>query len=427
VRLPRAFLPRLALIALVGLAVRLLYVALFAKDIPTFGDALTYWHWSHNLAGGNGFTKVAIFGQVDPLVGQPTAEHPPLFPLLLAGLVKLGADGITTQKLLLCFVGAGTVGLVGLAGREALSERTGLIACAIAAVYPFLWVIDGSLMSETVYAFLIAAALWLGLRFTRTPSLGLAAALGAVAGLAALTRGEALMLAPLLLLPLALRAPRDWDRRTGLAAAALATFAVVLAPWTIRNMTTFDEPVLISTNSSSVFAGANCDRVYHGRFTGLWALSCFGGPVSGDESEGAAEYRSRGFDYARDHIGRVPVVMAVRFLRVWDLYRPLQQAKYEFFEGRSRWASRAGLVFLYPLLVLAVVGAVVLRRRGRPLWPLLAFVVMVSLTAVLIYGVTRFRVAAEPSLIVLGAVGLEAVAGRLSVAAAEGRRTAAAA
>lgn len=423
--LPRAFLPRLALIVLVGLALRLLYVALFAKDIPTFGDALTYWHWSHNLAAGNGFTKVAIFAQIDPHVGDPTAEHPPLFPLLLAGLVKLGADAITTQKVLLCFVGAGTVGLVGLAGREALNERVGLIAGGIAAIYPFLWVIDGSLMSETLYAFLIAAALWLGLRLARAPSLGVAAALGAIAGLAALTRGEALMLAPLLLLPLALLAPGGWGRRGALAAAALAAFAVVLAPWTIRNMTTFDKPVLVSTNSSSVFAGANCDRVYHGRFTGLWALPCFGGPVGGDESEGAAEYRRRGFDYARDHIGRLPVVMAVRFLRVWDLYRPLQQAKYEFFEGRSRWASRAGLVFLYPLLALAVVGAVALRRRGRPLWPLLAFVVMVSLTAVLIYGVTRFRVAAEPSLIVLGAVGLEAVSGRLSAAVAERRRTAA--
>jgi hypothetical protein len=400
---------RLALILAGALVIRVLYTLLVAQDIPVIGDALTYHLLGGNIADGKGFER-APHPQLAPFEGWkpgvPTAEHPPLFPLLIGLITKLGATGYLAQKLLLCGVGTVTVGFVGLAGREAGGTTTGLVAAALAAIYPFLWVVDGSLMSETLYGVLLAAALWLALRFARRPSLGLAAGVGALAGLAALTRGEALLLAPLLLLPLAVRAGAAWRSRLTLAAVALGAFALVLAPWTIRNLTVFEKPVLISTNGNAVFVGSNCDPVYHGDFTGLWNFNCYGEAPEGDESEQAVAYRERGFDYARDHAGRLPAVVAVRFLRVWDLWRPLQQATYESLEGRSETASRMGLAVYYPLLLLAAAGALILRRRRAPLWPLLAFPVMITITAVMIYGVTRFRFAAEPALCVLAAVAL---------------------
>ena len=405
---------RLALILAGALAVRVLYTALVAHDIPVIGDALTYHLLGENIAEGRGFER-APHPQLEPLSGwepgQPTAEHPPLFPLLVGGLTALGADGYLAQKLLLCLVGTSTVGFVGLAGREAAGPGAGLVAAGLAAVYPFLWVVDGSLMSETLYGALLAAALWLALRFAKLPSLALAAGLGAVVGLAALTRGEALALVPLLLLPLALRAGATWRSRAALAAVAVGAFALVLAPWTIRNLTVFEEPVLISTNGNAVFVGSNCDPVFSGPFIGLWNFDCYGAAPGGDESEASVEYRRRGFEYAGDHLDRVPLVMAVRLLRVWDLFRPGQQVTYEYFEGRSETASRMGLAMYYPLLVLAAVGTITLRRRGAPLWPLLAFPVMVSVTAVFVYGVTRFRFGAEPALCVLAAVALAALPG----------------
>lgn len=414
---------RLALILAGALVIRVLYTLLVAQDIPVIGDALTYHLLGGNIADGKGFER-APHPQLAPFEGWkpgvPTAEHPPLFPLLIGLITKLGATGYLAQKLLLCGVGTVTVGFVGLAGREAGGATTGLVAAALAAVYPFLWVVDGSLMSETLYGVLLAAALWLALRFARRPSLGLAAGVGALAGLAALTRGEALLLAPLLLIPLAVRAGAAWRSRLTLAAVALGAFALVLAPWTIRNLTVFEKPVLISTNGNAVFVGSNCDPVYHGDFTGLWNFNCYGKAPQGDESEQAVAYRERGFDYAREHAGRLPAVVAVRFLRVWDFWRPLQQASYESLEGRSETASRMGLAVYYPLLLFAAAGALILRRRRAPLWPLLAFPVMVSVTAVAIYGVTRFRFAAEPALCVLAAVALASL---LAAVAARRRNT----
>ena len=404
-RLPGSFRARLALAVALGLLVRVAYVLVAARKIAPIGDAVTYHEWARTIADGTGWVhvphpEIALF-KVAP---TPSAEHPPLFSLVLAPFWKLGITSYTGQKLLTCLAGAATVWLIGLAGREAAGERAGFIAALIAAVYPLLWVADGSLLSESLYGPFIAAAMWLAIRFARVPSVRRAIAIGALVGLAALTRGEALLLVPALLIPLGLGSTRQRWLMTGLLVAACA---LVIAPWTIRNLSKFHDPVLISTNSNATFAGANCDKTYHGDSLGSWRLDCYRGHPTGDESQQATYYRKQGLTYAREHAGRLPVVLAVRVLREWDLYRPRQSVSYEFLEGRSRWASRFGLLVYWPTLLLAIWGAVILRRRRDPLLPLIAFPIMVTLVALIYYGVTRFRFAAEPALIVLAAVAAD--------------------
>jgi 4-amino-4-deoxy-L-arabinose transferase-like glycosyltransferase len=415
--LPRSFGLRLGLLAALALAVRLFYTLAYSKGVPFTGDAFTYHLVGGQIADGNGFVRPATEAIPSPFGTGPTAEHAPLYELFLGALSFLGIDSVSAQKSVSCLLGTATVALVGLAGRSLAGERAGLIAALLAALYPLLWVADGSLMSESLYGVFVAGTMLLALRFARAPGPGTAVALGAVVGLAALTRGEALMLAALLLVPLALTRSLPARRRVALAALSVGATLLVITPWTVRNLTTFEKPVLISTSASAVFAGANCEGSYHGRWIGMWQLECYGALPAGDESEKAAVYRRRGLDYARDHAGRLPLVAAVRFLRVWDLFRPRQQVKYEYFEGRSRTASYLGLIAYYPLLVLAVAGAVILRRRGAPLLPVLAFPLLVSVTAVLVYGLTRFRFAAEPAIVVLAAVALDAALRRRRAAA----------
>jgi 4-amino-4-deoxy-L-arabinose transferase-like glycosyltransferase len=304
-------------------------------------------------------------------------------------------------------LGTGTVVLIGVAGRLLGGDRLGLIAATIAAVYPMLWLADGSLMSETTYAFFVCAALVCALAYRRAPSVRLAAALGALIMLAALTRGEGLALLVLLALPLA------WRRRRHLAAVAAAA-VVVLAPWMVRNLTTFDKPFLISTNSEAIWAGANCHRTYYTDQIGAWIFDCYGPRPAGDESEQAAVYRDRGLRYLRHHKGRLPVVAAARLGRLWDVYRPWTQGTFfSAVEGRHPRATHWGLVFYWVLLPLAVAGALLLRGRRRGLWMLLAPVLMVTLVAMTTYGTTRFRIAAEPSIVLLAAAALEAAALRV--------------
>jgi 4-amino-4-deoxy-L-arabinose transferase-like glycosyltransferase len=394
----RGFERRLALIALAGLAVRVAY-AVHNRDYTVQGDALTFHLEGGFVADGAGFHNI-----VD---GQPTAEHPPLHILAIALIDLLGGHSYLSQKLALCLVGTGTVVLVGLAGRLLGGDRLGLIAAATAAVYPMLWLADGSLMSETTYAFFITASLVCALAYRRAPSVRLAAALGALIALAALTRGEGLALLVLLALPLAWRRPRH-------LAAVAAAAVVVLAPWTIRNLTTFDKPFLISTNSESLWAGTNCERTYYTDQIGAWVLACYGPRPPGDESDQAVVYRDRGLHYMRHHLGRVPLVVAARLGRLWDVYQPWAQGTFfSGLEGRRPGATHVGLVVYWVLLPLALFGAFLLRGRRRGLWILLAPVAMVTLVGATTYGTTRFRMAAEPSIVLLAAVGLEALALRV--------------
>lgn len=385
-------------IALLALAVRVAYVVV-NRHTPVAGDALMYHLQGAGLADGNGLHRV-----YEP--SMPTAEYPPLHIFMVAFADLLGLHSTQAQKLFFAFVGTGTVILVAVLGRAATrSERVGVIAGLIAASYPMLWMPDGALMGETTYGFFLVAALLAAVRYLRVPSVGRAAAFGALLGLAALSRGEAIGLLVLLALPLA------WRRWRQLAVIAGA-FALVLAPWEARLLTTFDQPVLISNNSSGIWIGSNCPETYHGSLIGSWRFDCYGStPPPGDESERFAEYRHLGIDYMTDHAGRLPVVVAARLGRLLDVYQPWDQGAFiNRGEGRHPRATHLGLVAYWLLVPFAICGAMLLRRRReRALLVLLAPIVLVVLVAVATYGSTRFRFAAEPALVVLGAVTVDAL------------------
>ena len=68
-----------------------------------------------------------------------------------------------------------------------------------------------------------------------------------------------------------------------------------------------------------------------------------------------------------------------------------------------------GYVMYWVLIPAAVLGAVVLRRRRVTLLPLLALIITVSIGVAVTYGFTRFRASAEVAIVLLAAVGVDAV------------------
>jgi 4-amino-4-deoxy-L-arabinose transferase-like glycosyltransferase len=408
------FGPRLALVAAIAGLLRVAHAVFVAPPIGLFGDGWFFHEVSRLVSEGQGYVSPApaIFEGIE----KPTAEHPPLFTLLLAGLHALGVGGEEAQRAVCgSLLGAGTVALVGLLGRRLGGDRAGLLAAVLAALYPTLIAADGSLLSETLYGLLIAALLLAALRLLERPSPAGALLLGALCGLAALTRSEALLLVALLALPVALfagrRAAAGGPRRPGasrplaLAAIVLVATVAVLAPWTARNLTTFDRPVLISTNDGTTLTGSNCDATYGGSRLGSFLTTCIPRVRFDDESRQAVEWRRVAFDFMGDHAGRVPLVVAARLGRTWGVFRVTSQAS--DVEGRRRWVQAAGLVAFYPLLALAIYGAAGLWRRRLELAVMLGPVVLVTLTATVTYGGTRPRHAAEIPIVTLAGVGLD--------------------
>jgi 4-amino-4-deoxy-L-arabinose transferase-like glycosyltransferase len=408
--LPRgSFRVRLAAIVAGAVALRLLYVLVLARYVPMAGDA-QFFHLEANLiADGKGYVEPFLFTRRDVVV--PTAAHPPLYSTVLAGVSLLGGDGVLSQRAFGALLGGVTVVLVALVGRRLGGDRLGLVAGTLAALYPLFVTTDGAPLSESLYALLIAAILLVALVLLESRRVGVAAGLGALIGLAALTRSEALLLVVLIGLPLALTGPRE--RRWLRALALCAACAAVLAPWTIRNWSAFDGPTLISHNDAAVLAGANCPLTYGGRDLGSWRYDCISLRRTFQERRQAARWRREGLDYARDHAGRWPVVVPVRVLRTWDLWQPGREI--ERAEGRTDTGETIGVAVYYLALPLALAGALLLRSRNRgALAILLAPALLVTLVSAAGYGVPRFRQAFEPSLVVLAAVALVAIGERLA-------------
>ena len=388
-------------IAAAGLAARLVYVLVLSRDLRGTGDSAFYHQLANLVADGRGFSDPIALGLDGEI--RPTALHPPLFPLVLAAAAKLGVEGYLAHRVLVCLIGAAAIVAVGLLGRRVAGPRTGLAAAALAAAHPGLIAADGAVMSETLFGLLVAASLLAAYALADRPTGRRAAVLGAVVGLAALTRGEGLLLLPLLAVAALAGGGR---RRLGPLAVACLAAAVVVAPWTVRNALVFEKPVLVSTNEGNLLAGANCPTTYAGREIGSWDIACVRGGAE-DESVAASRYRRDGLAYARGHPGRLPAVVAARLGRTFSVVQPLRHARQA--EGRAAWLETAGVFAFYVLAAAALVGALALRRRGERLAILLAPIVLVALVSALTYGVPRFRHPADISLVVLAGVAVARV------------------
>jgi 4-amino-4-deoxy-L-arabinose transferase-like glycosyltransferase len=394
----------LGAIVLAGLVLRALYAYALVKANPLLGDGLEFHLQANLLADGHGYIQPFVWQRHH--VAVASADKPPLYPLLEAALSLAGGRSYAWHHLVAIASGTATIAVVGPLGRRLAGPRAGLIAAALAAIYPLLIAADGSLRSESTEALFVALTLLVAVRLRERPSVRDAILVGALVALAALTRGEALLLLPLVALPAA-----GWRTRyAGLAAIACL---VVLSPWLARTWIALDQPVAISTNTGGLIAGANCATTYHGALLGQWDYRCIPLAKHRNEAQEADRLRGIGLRYARDHAGRLPVVVAARLGRSFELLDPRRQAREEkFFEGRNLRVEEAGIAMYYVLVVLAAYGVVLLRRRGGPWLLMLAPFAIVAFVSVTAYGFTRLRVTAEPALVVLAAVAIDGLVAR---------------
>jgi 4-amino-4-deoxy-L-arabinose transferase-like glycosyltransferase len=400
----RRFAIALGVVVAGALVVRLVYVLVHLRHEPLGGDSLYYSLQGHDLAHGRWFIEPYRF-RLDH-VTEPSAYHPPLFSLYLGGVSRLGADSVMAHRIAACLVGAAAVGAIGFLGRRLAGDRVGLLAAGIAALYPYLWINDAVVLSESLLALITALMLLAAYAFWRTPSAWRAAALGAGIALLALTRAEGVLLFALLALPVAFAVPGlDWRRRLErIGVMALAALVLIL-PWVAFNLARFEAPAYLSTGSGVTLVDSSCDAVYSGPFIGWWSFLCIPDRISNDEAVNDRENREVALRYVRRHISDLPAVVAARVGRMWGAFRPLQTAD---LDGRGANADRAGLVASYVLIPLAIGGLVLLRRRREPILPMLALGAMVTITAALFYGAVRFRVPADVAIVVCAAVALDA-------------------
>lgn len=241
--------------AVVPFVVAVAILARLAAMLPgsgRFDDPDNYLPLAASLAAGEGLSHK----------GRPTAYRPPLYPLLLAPLLRVSPSGViptTGIALLHLGLGAGTAWCVVVAARRlGGSEYRALAAGLIVAVDPVLVWQSRSVMTETPAAFLTAAAL-------ATAAAGCPRSVGGAGlllGLAALCRPSALPGAGLAVLAAAIVPPGDRNQRLRRAAVMGFAVVIVLSPWAVRNRIALGEFVWTTTHGGYTLALAN-NEVYY--------------------------------------------------------------------------------------------------------------------------------------------------------------------
>jgi len=289
----------------------------------------------------------------------------------------------------------------------------GLIAAALAACYPFIWVYENEVLSEPLVMLLIATMIWMAYQFLAAPSLRKAIGLGAVLGLLAMTKSDQLALSVLLIAPLILsRRSVDLRRRVEWLAVAAVVCIVIIAPWSIYLSLRFDRLALVNGSAGDAMLGGNNVVTYSGENLGyyddkLQYLTLV--KASDDPIEFDARERKVAIDFIKDHSDRFPVVVAARVGRTFGLFRPFQQAHMESTaRGSPLWIFQIGNFVYWALLPFAIAGVVIARRRKVPVYPLLVFPLLALFSVLLTIGAVRYRAPAEISLVLLAAVAIDA-------------------
>ncbi len=409
-----SFRAQVAIVVAVGAAWRAVMLATNWNRRVGLSDAFYYSLQAADIAHGRWFQE--------PYRGGPSAEHGPLTSLVLA-TVSWGSDPVPWQRLMTTLFGVATIVVIALLGRLVGGDRVGVVAAALAAVYPNLWLSDGLVMSESISVFLVTLTLLLLLRELERPTGESTVAwggrwwiVGAAFGVTALARSETVMMIPLAAaLVWWLPAPGG-DRRRGIVpgAAVLAGAILVLTPWIAFNLSRFERPVFLTTNDGTTLAGAYCDESFHGRGTGGWTVLCLGGELDDrvltEPSIRSEVRREAAIDYLRANRDELPRVMAARVGRMLDVYGLDSMIELDTGEQRPLWGVWSGIVMFWVLAPLAVVGFVAQRRTVK--WTLAIPVITVVVATIVFYGAHRLRSTAEPTIVVCAAAAIAAIARR---------------
>ena len=164
----------------------------------------------------------------------PTAYTQPLYGFFLVPIYELFGRSWLAVGLAQTLVAVATALLVYELGRRVASSRAGLVGALIATLHPYVVWHDVHVNREVLDGLLAVALTLLTVVAAERRSWPLAAALGAVTGIAILGNAR------LILLSLVLAAYLAWRQRearsAALATAVMVTAATVaVAPWVVRN------------------------------------------------------------------------------------------------------------------------------------------------------------------------------------------------
>jgi 4-amino-4-deoxy-L-arabinose transferase-like glycosyltransferase len=398
--------PRIAAaLVLVALAIRVIFV-LATPDYTLVHDAIDYDRHAVSIANGHGFALS---------YGRPTAFRPPAYPIFVAGVYTLvgtedKAERIEAARLANAVVGTGIVALIALIALQLWGWREGLVALALGTAYVPLILVGQSVMSEPLFVLCLLGAIACVLR--AGPYRWVIAA-GVLTGLAILGRANAIIL----LAPLAIALWKR-PRRLGPPVALAVVAALTVAPWTIRNYSTFHAFVPVSTQLGSALAGtynseAKADKKNPASWRTLKRVDdyrpIFNQVRSTPEPVLERQLREASLDFIEAHPAYVVTVAYWTTRRMLDLAGMDWSIHTAATVSATRGWGIAGVYCFWAFALLAIAGATTSRARAAPLWLWAVPALMYLSVVFLVVETPRYRTAIDPFIVLLAALALTRV------------------
>lgn len=397
---------RRCLIALLVLAALLRLGVICWKPESLAEDRDMYWGIAKRLAAGEGF--------VHPDFGRSTAYRPPLYPLMLASIVRVGG-GPKLLALVQIGLSAATAWLTWRLALRLKLKFGALLATVFVALNPLLVQMTAQAMTETLCAFLLTALLLVWL--TESPRSKLRGQLGLLFGLAALCRPTVWAFAALAGLVSVVvgwrRAANTGQSRMSLVGgwfAVLFAGVVTVAPWAIHN----NLEVLTTTHGGYTLFLGNNDDVYRAEIV--------------QPTETPWDSRDWQKTLPQPHPGEAFDLELLRdrwmseHAKAWIRQHPREFAELCWWRVRQFWnvsprgadvgslpmIARWGIAIFFAIeLLAAAFGLWRLRRdEWRTWWPLVLLVLSFALVHLVYWSNLRMRAPVEPVLAMLAARGL---------------------
>src|SRR6186997_1708962 len=361
-------------------------------------------------------TTLVDHGTFGFLAGVPSAYTQPLYGWFLAGIYLPFGRSWLAVGIAQIVVAVLTALVVFEIGSRLRSPEVGLVAALLTTLHPYVIWHDVHLNRELLDGLVLAVLVLCALAAYERRSLPLAAATGAIAGIAILGNAR------LLLLPVAIAVYVAWRSplAQALTAAALVIgmAAVVVAPWVLRNKVQVG-CYAITTDSRALWKANNENTrgvLDHGGWNDdvpalpgapPWPeyaadLTLAGKPTTVDECAQMRLYRDEVGDFWREHPGGKGL-LALQATRM--LWSPVPRESDESGSGTARLARKTiEPAFVIALYALAVVGVFVAPLHFVGL--ALLMLGYNTLAAMVFAGTARYRAPWDFLLAILAAFAL---------------------
>lgn len=321
-----------------------------------------------------------------------TAWVAPGYPFLVAVVFRFFGIASTASAWIVVALNALFSSLAAiviyLIGSRVFDRATGLLAGWAWACSPYVALLPGLIWETSLSALLMSYSLWRILVLEDSRRLWDWICAGLSWGIAALVNPALLAPFPFLLVYLGYNGGRERKHEWKNAVVLGAVFAVVLAPWTLRNEFVFHKLFFVRSNAWAEIYFANVGFALHPRGQS-WNYQRMG------ELEYVTQMKRLAVDYIQQHPGEFLRATLHRMLSFWIVPEYL-------------------IVYTTALAVLSLLGLVLAFREQR--WRLLPFIFVLGaypLTYYISHTLARFRHPIEPFMFVLSAyAGRRILAGR---------------